>query len=143
MALQRLGAADMRRLLAVTRRWAKGSDYERRAAVAALCEPALLRRREDVAEVFAILDEVTAGIAATTDRRRDDFRTLRLALGYCWSVSVAASPAEGRRHMERWMRNDDRDVRWVMRQNLSKKRIAKAGDAWVVTWRERVGARPR
>jgi hypothetical protein len=57
---------------------------------------------------------------------------LRQGLAYCWSVAVAAAPDEGRRLMERWMREDDRDVRWVMRQNLSKKRLAAAaGPEWV------------
>lgn len=47
MALQRLGASDMRALLSEMRAWAKGNDYERRAAAAALCEPILLKREED------------------------------------------------------------------------------------------------
>jgi hypothetical protein len=41
--------------------------------------------------------------------------------------------------MERWLRSDDPDVRWVVRQNLAKKRIAAAGDAWVAAWRAKLG----
>jgi hypothetical protein len=33
--------------------------------------------------------------------------------------------------MEPWMRSDDPDVRWVMKQNLAKKRIGAAGSDWV------------
>ena len=63
MALQRLGVADMRALLSEMHVWATGSDYERRAAAAALCEPILLEREEDVRAVLTILDVVTGALA--------------------------------------------------------------------------------
>jgi len=40
--------------------------------------------------------------------------------------------------MERWMRSDDPDVRWVMKQNLTKKRLTKAGADWVASWRSKL-----
>jgi hypothetical protein len=40
--------------------------------------------------------------------------------------------------MERWLRSDDPDVRWVMRQNLAKRRMAAAGPDWVASWRAKV-----
>ncbi len=138
MALQRLGKADMRTLLSEMQTWAVGNDYERRAAAAALCEPVLLHDEGQVREVLAILDEITTGMASSEDRRSDGFRTLRQGMAYCWSVAVAAAPDAGRPLMERWMRSDDPDVRWVMRKNLSKKRLAKAGTDWVADWRARL-----
>jgi len=36
--------------------------------------------------------------------------------------------------MERWMRSEDHDVRWVMKQNLAKKRLAAPGPGWVARW---------
>jgi hypothetical protein len=68
MALQRLGAADMRALLGHMRSWAKGNDFERRAAAAALCEPALLKREQDARSVLVIFDAITAGLSRSTDR---------------------------------------------------------------------------
>lgn len=138
MALQRLGASDMPTLLVEMRAWAKGNDYERRAAAAALCEPALLKREKEVREVLAILDAITEGVAGSNDRRSDRFRTLRQGLAYCWSVAVAAAPKAGRPFMERWMRSDDADVRWIMKQNLAKKRLSAAGQDWVAGWSERL-----
>jgi hypothetical protein len=138
MALQRLGAVDMRALLTEMRAWAGGNDYERRAAAAALCEPVLLGRTKDVRAVLRILDRITAGLARSDDRRSEAFRALRKGLAYCWSVAVAAAPDAGRPSMERWMRSDDPDVRWVMRQNLAKKRLTRAGDAWVGKWTARL-----
>jgi hypothetical protein len=141
MGLQRLGATDMPALLAEMRTWVTGNDFERRAAAAALCEPALLGRERDVREVFEILSAITAALARSGDRRSEGFRALRKGLAYCWSVAVAAAPDDGRPVMERWMRNDDPDVRWVMKQNLAKKRLARADADWVASWSSKLGAR--
>ena len=134
MGLQRLGEADMPALLKEMHAWAKGNDFERRAAAAALCEPVLLKREVDVREVLAILDAITEDVSRSSDRRSEGFRALRKGLAYCWSVAVAAAPDTGRPLMERWMRSEDRDVRWVMKQNLTKKRLAAAGPDWVASW---------
>ena len=138
MAVQRVGAADMRVLLKEMRSWVGGNDFERRAAAAGLCEPALLRRERDVRDVLAILDRITTAMSRSSERRTEGFVALRKGLAYCWSVAVAAAPDAGRPLMERWMRGDDPDVRWVMKQNLSKKRMAAAGTAWVERWQEEV-----
>jgi hypothetical protein len=140
MALQRFGAADMRALLKEMRSWARGNDFERRAAIAGPCEPALLHDERDVREVLAILDTITDALSRSTHRRSEGFQALRKGLAYCWSVAVAAAPDSGRPLMERWMRSDDSDVRWVMRRNLSKKRLEAAGADWVARWRAEVGA---
>jgi HEAT repeat protein len=131
MALQRVGAVDMPALLREMRSWAKGNDLERRAAAAALCEPALLGKEKDAVAVLSILDRITADLARSRDRSSDGFRALRKGLAYCWSVAVAAAPDRGRTLMERWIGSEDPDVRWVMKQNLAKKRIAAAGAEWV------------
>lgn len=141
IALQGLGASDMRTLLSEMRAWAKGNDYERRAAAAALCEPALLTSQKDVRDVLAILDRITTAMSRSRDRRSDGFRTLRQALAYCWSVAVAAAPEAGRPLMEPWMQSDDPDVVWVMKQNLSKKRMGAAGADWVTTWTTKLSER--
>jgi hypothetical protein len=121
MALQRLGFDAV---LPALRTWASGSLLERRAVVAGLCEPALLDTEARVATVLELLDEITTGLAREQDRRSDEFRALRKALGYGWSVAVAAAPEQGRRVMGRWLGASDPDVAWVMRENLKKKRIA-------------------
>jgi hypothetical protein len=80
LGLQRMGAADFPDLLDAIDGWSQGTPLEQRAAVAAVCEPPLLRRAEDVHRVLALLDRVTASLATMTERRREDFRVLRLAL---------------------------------------------------------------
>jgi len=66
-------------------------------------------------------------------------RVLRQALGSCWSVAVAALPAEGFDRLERWAAGDDPDVRWVLRENLKKARLAKADRARCAELRALVG----
>jgi hypothetical protein len=139
MALQRLGIADMEALLTEMRSWARGNDLEKRAAVASLCEPALLKDEGDVRRVLVILDRVTRALARSTDRRSEGFRALRKGLAYCWSVAVAAAPGPGREAIEPWLESEDPDVRWVMKQNLAKKRIGAAGAAWVERSKRRLG----
>ncbi len=134
MALQSIGDADAGKLLAIAEDWSHGTWLEQRAAAAGLCEPRLLHRPETVKSVLQILDRITGQMAASPDRRSEDFRTLRQGLAYCWSVAVAAEPQIGKPAIERWMDYPDADVRWVMRENLKKGRLARMDAAWVEHW---------
>lgn len=129
IGLQRYGRESMPRLIAEMKVWSEGNRYMQRAAVAALCEPALLGSPADAVEVLALLDRVTRSLGAATDRRGDDFRVLRQALGYCWSVAAAAAPRNARPYLEKWMRSTDKDIAWVMKSNLGKARMAPLREA--------------
>jgi HEAT repeat protein len=131
IALQRVGDADFPALLAEMERWAIGTPLEQRAAVAALCEPRLLRAPAHAAQVLALLERVTDELGRLVDRRADDFRTLRRTLGYGWSVAVVAHPAVGKPLFERLAGSGDPDVRWIVRENLKKKRLERLDAAWV------------
>lgn len=131
MGLQRLGDVDMPRLVAELADWSTGNRLEQRAAVAALCEPRLLREERYAKVALDLLDKLTASIIDADDRSSDEFRALRKALGYCWSVAAAALPSEGLRRMQLWFSYTDPDVRWVMRQNLRKARLERIDADWV------------
>lgn len=131
IALQRVGATDMALLLREMRRWIRGTLLERRAAAAALCEPPLLREPAAAHEVLGLLDRIMVSVITEPDRRSEEFRVLRQALGYCWSVAVVAAPEEGKRRMERWLANEDPDVVWIMRENLKKERLRRLDPDWV------------
>lgn len=138
MAMQRLGEADMDALLDAVEEWSGGNPLEKRAAAAALCEPRLLRQEQHGQRVLQILDEITASIPDIQDRRGDAFQALKKGLGYCWSVAVAAFPAEGKRRMETWFSSDDKDIRWIMKENLKKNRLARMDAVWVDLWKARL-----
>jgi hypothetical protein len=131
MALQRWGETDMPALLVEMADWAGGSRYEKRAAAAALCEPALLGDRTTAESVLAILDGIMTTIPGAADRREEPFIALRKGLGYCWSVAVVAAPERGKALLEKWAAVDDPDVRWIVRENLSKNRLVKLDTGWV------------
>jgi HEAT repeat protein len=135
MALQRLGDVDMGRLITAMREWSQGTPLEQRAAAAALCEPRLLGQAQAARAVLGILDQTTASIEQLDNRRSDDFLTLRKGLGYCWSVAVVALPAEGKVLMEKWLVRSDKDIRWIMKENLKKARLVRMDAAWVKQWR--------
>jgi hypothetical protein len=139
MALQRLGRRDMDVLLQEMERWSTGNPSEKRAAAAGLCEPDLLRNRDHAQTALEILDRITASIEGMEDRRSDGFKALRKGLGYCWSVAVVAAPGQGKRMMEKWFSSNDRDIVWVMKQNLSKKRLVRMDAEWVERWKTELG----
>lgn len=136
MALQRWGQTEMHLLLREMEVWGKGSLLEQRAAAAALCEPCLLKDRDDPRRVLQVLDGITGSIEGVEDRTSDQFKALRKGLGYCWSVATVAFPEEGKKLMEKWLASEDADVRWIMKENLRKKRLERMDMGWVQKCRE-------
>jgi hypothetical protein len=137
-ALQLVGDKNMGRLLQEASVLSAGNWLEKRAAAAALAEPRLLKDAKTAQEALNIIDSITTAMAASNDRAGEDFRVMRQAMGYCWSVLVAALPQEGKKTMEKWLASDDKDIRWVMRENLKKNRLLKTDPQWVADWQEKL-----
>ncbi|HEY3410450.1 MAG TPA: HEAT repeat domain-containing protein [Propionicimonas sp.] len=132
MALQRLGDADPARLWPLARGWASDPDpLVQRAAVAGICEPGLLRPAAAAAVAVEVCGTVTSTLAARPreQRRSDGVRSLRQALGYCWSVAVAADPAVGLPRFRALAEDPDPDVMWIVRENGRKARLVRAINA--------------
>ena len=139
MALQRLGDVDMSALIQAMKTWSTGTPLEQWAAAAALCEPRLLGQAKHARAVLRILDKITATLRKVENRKSEDLMALRKGLGYCWSVAVAALPDEGKRVMEMWLADTDPDVRWIMKENLKKERLARVDAGWVRKWQSQAG----
>jgi hypothetical protein len=139
MALQNWAdppAAEVRKrnlpaLLDEMEQWSKGNYFEQRAVVAALCEPRLLTEPDNAGRVFILLNEITNSLAEARDQRDEGFQALRKALGYGWSVAIAAYPESGKREFSRWLSCQDKDVHWVVKENLRKNRLIRMDAAWV------------
>jgi hypothetical protein len=143
MAMQRYGERDMDAMLAAAGTWARGSPLEQRAAAAAACEPRLLGEPRHVRRVLRMLDRITGSMARAQDRRSEDHRTLRQALGYCWSVAIVALPEVGKPMLEEWAESSDPDVQWVVRENLKKARLLRVDRRWAVALQARLaGSQP-
>jgi hypothetical protein len=136
--LQLVGDRDMDLLLKEMSAWSKGNWLEKRAAAAALAEPRLLKDPNAVRKALAILDAITESMVKADDRADKGFKVLRQGLGYCWSVVVAALPDEGKPVMEKWLENGDKDIRWLMRENLKKNRLLKADPVWTMAWQAKL-----
>ncbi len=136
MALQRLGKADMRRLLEAMQRWSTGSWLEKRAAAAAMAEPVLLHNESDALEVLQILDQITASMQNSAEVKNEGFKILQQGMRYCWSVVAAAAPEQGKRLMEKWLACPDPGIRKIMQENLKKNRLVRMDAAWVEKWRK-------
>ncbi len=129
--LQLTGDQDMDLLLKETQKWSKGNWYEKRAAAAALAEPRLLKQSKHAKQVLQILDQITASMEAAGGTKEESFKVLRQGMAYCWSVAVAALPEAGKPLMEKWLGSQDKDIHWIMKENLKKNRLIKMDASWV------------
>jgi hypothetical protein len=111
--------------------WMDGNYYEIRAAICALCHPKFLKSEKKAIQVLKYLDLIMKKLQQNPLRGKDGFRVLRLAMGYCWSVAVAALPAPGKKMMERWVETRDKDLLWIIKSNLNKNRLSRMDDIWV------------
>jgi len=136
--LQLAGEQDTELLLKEMQKWSKGDWYEKRAAAAALAEPRLLKEPRHVKQVLQILDKITACTESTDNPKDEAFKVLRQAMGYCWSVSVAALPEKGKPMLEKWLNSQSKDVRWMMKENLKKNRLIRMDANWVKACNKRL-----
>ena len=139
MALQRYGQQDLEGLTGAMEKWSSGTLLERRAAACALCHPEMLRDQAFAKRVLRLLNEITSTILVEPDRSREAFKSLRKGLGYCWSVAIAAFPEEGKPVFETWLLSQDKDVRWIMKENLRKARLKRMDAEWLESCKELIG----
>ncbi|HZU70407.1 MAG TPA: hypothetical protein VFA09_24260 [Ktedonobacteraceae bacterium] len=106
---------------------AEGDNFQQRASIAAVAEPPLLHAPEIVNAALSIQRLVLERMHSVpiAERKREDFRALRQALGYTLSVVTAAAPEKGFALMSQSASWNDPDINWILRENLKKKRLAK------------------
>ena len=128
MALQRAADDDPEASFGLAESWAADSDpLVRRAAVAAVAEPRLLMDQTRARQALQLLNRITAGFddMPAGERKTSSVRTLRQALGYAWSVVIAALPEEGLPMFHALETRVDPDIEWIVRENLKKARMKK------------------
>jgi hypothetical protein len=104
--------------------WVRGGNLlEMRAAAAGIAEPRLLVDEAVAARALQLHAAIFARFPAIGDRRAEAFRILRKGLGYTLSVVVSALPQEGFTFVRQLAVSQDGDVRWIIRENLKKKRL--------------------
>jgi hypothetical protein len=128
MAYQKLLRADSRTTFAHLMELAKSGNYlQQRAAVTTLAEPQLFDSSELVVPALEVQRVVLSSVHTVPvwERKREDFRVLRRALGHTVSVVTAAAPEKGFALLSECATWGDADITWVLRENLRKKRLAK------------------
>ena len=124
IGLQRLGDDRPDELARIAAEWSRGDDpLVARAAVAAVAEPRLLRNPAAVESALDVMDAATSQLERSRDRKSEPVRVLRQALGYAWSVVIAADPGRGWPRFVAWSKRGDADVDWLVRENLKKNRL--------------------
>ena len=118
-------------LIAELELWKQGNPYEKRAVVAGLCEPDLLINKEHAEAVLTMVFEVANALTQIQQKRDEPFKALRKGLGYGLSVAIVASPVKGKVLFEKLAHSPDRDIQWVVKENLKKNRLMRMDPGWV------------
>lgn len=114
-----------------------GSALEKRAYIATLCDPLLLIDYISPAAVITDLLEITLTCFYPSDKLTDDFKVLRKALGYCWSVAICAEETVGKMAFEKLLHyRDNKHILWVVKENLKKNRLEKLDPSWLKSMKE-------
>jgi hypothetical protein len=131
MGIQEMTGDRLAEIIQELSGWLSGNEFEKRAVVAALCEPKLLKEKARVSEVISILSDITLNSFPADGKLNDGQISLRKALGYGWSVAVVAFPDEGKRFFENMAGNSNRHIRWIIKENLKKNRLSVMDRKWV------------
>ena len=128
MGLQHLLARERDRTLAELAVWVQpGAWLAMRAVAAGVAEPPLLRDTQTARAALTlhvtILDQLQT--AGAQERTSAAFKTLKQGLGYSLSVVVAALPPEGFAYLHQLAGSSDRDVQWILKENLKKARLTR------------------
>jgi hypothetical protein len=129
-ALQLIGKKDFEKLMIEIEKWANGNPYEKRAVVAGLCEPIVLKDKKNAIRVLEILYNIAVSIEDISDRKSESFRVLKKGLGYGLSVAIVACPEKGKEVFEKLKHKSDKDIHWILNENLKKKRLEKMDKNW-------------
>jgi hypothetical protein len=141
MGLHRLVAARSREALQTLGNWIEvGSALELRAVAAGVAEPTLLKDNETAQAALELHQAIFSRVLTVEDRKSDAFKALRKGLGYTLSLVVQALPEAGFHLMRELVATQDKDVVWIVEENLKKNRLTKNFPARVESIKSSVGA---
>ncbi|MCW7491270.1 hypothetical protein ND861_01245 [Leptospira sp. 2 VSF19] len=118
-------------ILTNLKKWMSGNDLEKRAIVAALCEPKLLKEKSFVNELLEILNQITLDFEKIEGKLSGNQISLRKTLGYGWSVAIASLPKEGKIAFEKIAKYKNKHIKWIVKENLKKNRLLVMDKQWV------------
>lgn len=91
----------------------------------------MLTSNEVTSSILNILEDVTLSIANSKENKSEAFEVLKKGLAYCWNVAIVACPDKGKNLFEKWVGNKNKEIIWIVKENLRKKRLLKMDSEWV------------
>jgi|UniRef100_A0A7C3I3I5 hypothetical protein len=131
MGIQEISVNKMKETLKNITKLINGNCFEKRAVVAGLCEPKLLKEEETATSVLKVLNEITE-VLDHNNKLSDEEESLRKALGYGWSVAIVHAPENGKKMLEMLLKEKKgKHIKWIIKENLKKNRLIKMDIDWV------------
>jgi hypothetical protein len=96
-----------------------------RAVAAGVAEPRILIEEKFVSKALEFHKIIINHITINNERNSEEFKTLRKALGYTLSVVICATPKKGFDYIKRLLQIQDKDIIWIVKNNLKKNRLLK------------------
>jgi len=126
MGIQKLVEREGEKTLKELEGWiVTGTWLAMRAVAAGVAEPALLKDKHTAKQALALHKKIFERILSGNEHKTEVFKVLRKGLGYSLSVVVAAIPEEGFEYMRQLVESPDKDIRWILKENLKKNRLIK------------------
>lgn len=128
MGFQRIAEKDFEPIEKYFSMWYSGSsDLEKRAFIAALAHPPILKDKGITRFSLEMSDGILGDIRSFDKERRksEGFAVLVKGLQYALSVLVAELPKEGFDLLKKYARLNDKDINKIIKVNLSKSRLTK------------------
>ena len=124
--LQRLMAGHGMAVIEQFEEWLDNATLlELRAIAGSVADPPLLKDNKLANAALALHKEIFKKVLIIADRKSENFRILRKALGFTLSVVVSAIPEPGFNFMHQLANSKDADIRWILKENLKKNRLIK------------------
>jgi len=131
IGIQEIAENNMCEIINNLKKWMDGNELEKRAIVAALCEPKLLKEKTIIIELLEILNIITMGFDKIDGKLSENQNSLRKTLGYGWSVAIVSLPNEGKLAFEKIAECNNKHIKWIVKENLRKKRLTVMDKKWV------------
>ena len=126
MGYQRMAEKDIEAVTMIFDAVYPGSNFlEKRAVIAALAHPPLLKDKSTALYSLAISEDIMNGICELTadELKSDEFKVLSKGLEYALSVFTAHAPEEGFYMLARFAAIPHKDIRRIIKSNLGKARL--------------------
>jgi hypothetical protein len=127
-ALQWMLVCNWTRTVADLDSWAKEDNpLVIRAVVGAIAEPPLLKNTEQGLAALT-LQKIAVDYLRNipqSKRKTDEMQALIKALAFTLSVAIAAAPDDGFTYLESLAALTDKDIVWILQENLKKRRLYK------------------